>query len=128
MGLILETVSDFYHLIILKLAIFILPIYCTLWIIGMACFSGLELWKMNLFCHYFINFSFTFLFIVTNIITMVTLLLVSLMLQVFFSFVMCCLSCFYSNYLSLLSLLLLPVCLLFVIVLQWFVVDCLGLS
>ena len=40
--LILKIASDFYHLIILKLALFILTIYCTLWIIEMACFSGLE--------------------------------------------------------------------------------------
>ena len=86
MGLILKIVSEFYHLIILKLVLFILPKYCTLWIIRTACFSGLELWKMNLFSHYFINFSFTFQFIVTSIITMVTfllLLLFSLMLPVF---------------------------------------------
>ena len=94
MGVILKTLSDFYDLIILKLALFIQPIYCTLWIIGTACFSGLESWKTNLFSHYFINFSFTFLFIVTSIITIVTLLfllLFSLMLPVLFSFVMCCL-------------------------------------
>ena len=93
-SLILKIVSDFYHLIILKLAFFILPLYCTLWIIGMTCFSGLKLWKMNLFSHYFINFSFTFLFIVTSIITMVTLLLLLLFLlnlPVLFSFVMSCL-------------------------------------
>ena len=53
MGLILKLVSEFYHLIILKLALFILPIYCTLSIIGTTCLSGLELWKMNLFSHYF---------------------------------------------------------------------------
>ena len=93
MGVILNIVSDFYDLIILKLALFILTTYCTLWIIGMACFSGLESWKTNLFSHYLINFSFTFLFIVTSIITIVTLLLLlfSLMLPVFFWFVMCCL-------------------------------------
>ena len=85
MGVILNIVSDFYDLIILKLALFILTTYCTLWIIGMACFSGLESWKTNLFSHYLINFSFTFLFIVTSIITIVTLLLLfSLMLPVFF--------------------------------------------
>ena len=55
MGLILKIVSEFYHLIILQLVLFILPIYCTLWIIGTACFSRLELWKMNLYSHYFIN-------------------------------------------------------------------------
>ena len=73
---------------------FFLHIFCTLWIVGTACFSGLKLWEMNLFSHYFINFSFPFLFIVTSIITMVTLLLLllfSLMLPVLFSFVMCCL-------------------------------------
>ena len=93
MGLILKIVSEFYHLIILKLTLFILPIHCTLWIIGMACFSRLELWKMNLFSQYFTSFSFTFLFIVTSIITMVTLLLLLflLLLLVLFSFVMCCL-------------------------------------
>ena len=58
---------------------------CTLWIIGTACFSGLELWKMNLFSHYFINFSFTFLFIVTSFITMVTLLLLLLLLSLMLS-------------------------------------------
>ena len=76
MGLILKIVSEFYHLIIFNLALFILPIYCTFWIIGTACFSGLELWKMNLFSHYFINFSFTFLFIVTSIITMVSFIVI----------------------------------------------------
>ena len=94
MGLILKIVSEFYHLTILKLALFILPIYCTLWIIGTACFSGLESRKMNLCSHYFINFSFTFLFIVTSVITMVTLLLLLLfllMLPVLFPFVVCCL-------------------------------------
>ena len=94
MGLILKIVSEFYHLIMLKLALFILLIYCTLQIIETACFSGLEFWKMNLCSHYFINFSFTFLFIVTDIITMVTLLLLilfSLMLPVLFPFVICCL-------------------------------------
>ena len=94
MGLILKIVSEFYHLIILKLALFILPVHCTLWSIGTACFSGLELWKMYLFSHYFINLSFTFLFIVTSIITMVTLLLLllfSLMLPMLFPIVICCL-------------------------------------
>ena len=126
MGFILKIVSDFYHLIILKLTLFILLIYYNLWIIGTACFSGVELWKMNLFSHYFINFSFTFLFIGTSIITMVTLLLLSLfslILSVLFPFVMGCLFL-----LLLLLLLLLPVCLLFVVVLQWFAVHCLGLS
>ena len=60
MSLILKIVSEFFYLIILKLALFILPLSCTLWIIGTACFPGLELWKMNLFSDYFINFSFTF--------------------------------------------------------------------
>ena len=126
MGFILKIVPDFYHLIILKLTLFILLIYYNLWIIGTACFLGVELWKMNLFSHYFINFSFSFLFIGTSIITMVTLLLLSLfslILPVLFSFVMGCLFL-----LLLLSLLLLPVCLLFVVVLQWFAVHCLGLS
>ena len=94
MALILKIVSEFYRLIILKLALFILPIYCTLWIIGKVRFSRLEVWEMNLLSHYFINFSFTILINVTSIITMVTLLmslLFSLMLPVLFSFVMCCL-------------------------------------
>ena len=69
--LILKIVSEFYHLIIFKLAHFILPMYRTLRIIGKACFSGLGLWKMNFFSHYFFNFSFNFLFIVTGIITMI---------------------------------------------------------
>ena len=51
-------------LIQLLLALFILPIYCTLWITGTARFSGFQLWKMNLSSHYFINCSLTFLFIV----------------------------------------------------------------
>ena len=126
MGFILKIVSDFHYLIILKFILFILLIYCNLWIIGRACFSGVELWKMSLFSHYFINFSFTFLFIGTSIITMVTLLLLSLfslILPVLFSFVMGCLFL-----LLLLLLLLLPVCLLFVVVLQWFAMHCLGLS
>ena len=95
-GLNIEDSVWVFHL---KLALFILPIYCTLWIIGTACFSGLELRKMNLFSHYFINFNFTFLFILTSIITMVApllLLLFSLMLAVLFSFVIC--SWFYFNY------------------------------
>ena len=93
MGLISKIVSEFYHLIILKLALFILPIYRTLWIIGTACFSGLESRKISLFSHYFINFSFTFPFIVTSVLTMVTLLLLLflLMLPVLFPFVICCL-------------------------------------
>ena len=92
MGLLLKIVSEFYRLIILKLAFFILPIYCTLWIIATACFSRLELLKINLLSQYFMNFSFTFLFIVTSTITMVTLLLsllFLLLLLVLFSFVMC---------------------------------------
>ena len=67
-----------------KLALFILPICCNLWIIGTASFSGLELWKMNLFSHYFINFSFTFLFIFTSIITMLTVLLLLLLFLLLF--------------------------------------------
>ena len=48
MGLILKIVSEFYqYLIKLKLALFILPIYCIWWIIGTTCFSGFELWKIN---------------------------------------------------------------------------------
>ena len=95
-GLNIEDSVWVFHL---KLALFILPIYCTLCIIGTACFSGLELRKMNLFSHCFINLSFIFLFIVTSIITMVApllLLLFSLMLVVLFSFVIC--SWFYFNY------------------------------
>ena len=103
MGSILEIASEFYHLIILKVVLFILPMYCTLWIIGTTCFSRLELWKMNLFSHYFINFSFTFLFIATNIIAMVTLLFYCS--SCFHYCSRCCFhlscvvcSCFYFNY------------------------------
>ena len=101
-GIKLYLGGDFFlEAITLKLALFILPIYCTLWIIGTVCFYGMELWKMNLFSYYFINSSFPFLFIVTSIITMSTLLLLSLfllMLPVLFSLSCVVCSWFCLNY------------------------------
>ena len=51
MGLILKIVSDFYHFdnVGIITGTFIVPIYCTLRIVGTAYYSRFDLWKMKLF-------------------------------------------------------------------------------
>ena len=77
MDLILKIVSEFYHIDNIGV---IIDTFYSAYILNFmhywkACFYGFELKKMNFFCRNFINFSFTFLFIVISIITMVTKLL-----------------------------------------------------